>query len=133
MSIFGMLTRADEVHKRYGTFYLISILGSSFSGVLAFAFQQMAGVNGWLGWRWIFIWEGVLTVLIAILGFFLIIDFPEKAQNSRNFLKPHELEYVIRRLNKDRGEVGVEPAFNLKEYLKSALDIKIWAFGFVFT
>ncbi|KEF57579.1 uncharacterized protein A1O9_05497 [Exophiala aquamarina CBS 119918] len=101
-----------DVHKRYASFYLISIVGSSLSGVLAYAFMQMGGVGGYLGWRYIFILEGVLTCLTAIVGAFLIVDFPEKAQNSRAFLKPHELAYVIRLLGKDRSDAH-DTAFSL--------------------
>ncbi|PVH72080.1 phthalate transporter [Cadophora sp. DSE1049] len=120
-----------DVHKRYASFYLISIVGSSLSGVLAYGFMQMAGVGGYEGWRYIFIWEGVLTCLIAIIGAVLIVDFPQKAQNSWKFLKPHELEYVIRLLERDRNDAYEEP-FSLSAFFKAGLDLKIWLFGLIF-
>ena len=120
-----------DVHKRYSCFYLISVVGSSLSGVLAAGFSQMGGVDGLGGWRWIFIWEGVLTILIAIAGALLIVDFPQKAQDSWKFLKPEETAYVVRLLERDRRDVKLE-AFTWHAFLSPALDWKVWAFGFIF-
>jgi MFS family permease len=51
----------DEVHKRYSSFYLISVTGSLLSGILAYGFAQMGGLANLAPWRWIFIMEGLLT------------------------------------------------------------------------
>jgi hypothetical protein len=51
----------DEVHKRYSSFYLISVIGGSLSGVLAYGFMQMAGLAELAAWKWIFSMEGILT------------------------------------------------------------------------
>ncbi|OBT67940.1 hypothetical protein VE03_02507 [Pseudogymnoascus sp. 23342-1-I1] len=120
-----------DVHKRYASFYLISIVGASLSGVLSYGFMQMAGVGGYAGWRYIFIWEGVLTCIIAIIGAILIVDFPQKAQNSRKFLEPRELEYVIKLLERDRNDALEEP-FGFSAFFKAGLDLKIWLFGLIF-
>jgi sugar phosphate permease len=39
----------------------------------------MNGVAGKPGWAWIFILEGLFTVLCAVASFWMIQDFPEKA------------------------------------------------------
>ena len=44
--------------KRYSIFYLIGSLASAFGGILAFGLMQMEGIQGYGGWRWIFIIEG---------------------------------------------------------------------------
>lgn len=51
----------------------------------------MDGVGGYAGWRWIFILEGLLTVVIAFVAPFAIYDSPEKA----TFLTKEEREWVI--------------------------------------
>lgn len=126
-----MLTDLDDVHKRYAAFYSISIIGSSLSGVLAYGFMQMGGVGGLSGWRYIFIWEGVLTCLVGLIGAFLIVDFPQKAHQSRGFLTAHELTCVMDMLEKDRKDTEDEQ-LNLRAFLTSALDLKIWGFGLIF-
>ena len=55
---------------------VIVILG----GLLAAAISNMNGVAGRTGWSWIFILEGLFTILCAIASFWAIQDFPETAQ-----------------------------------------------------
>ena len=40
----------------------------------------MDGVGGKPGWAWIFILEGLFTVLCAIASFFILSDFPDTAK-----------------------------------------------------
>lgn len=93
--------------------------------------MQMGGVGGYRGWRYIFIWEGVLTVLIAGLAALLMIDFPQKINRTTGFLKPGELDYILSELEKDRGDVE-DPPFRWSEYLRCGLDLKIWAYGLIY-
>ena len=81
----------------------------------------------------IFIIEGILTCTIAVVGYVVIVRFPDQERDkpSFKFLKPEECEYIINKLDKDRADVETEP-FSLKKYLKPALDIEIWGFAFIF-
>jgi MFS family permease len=75
--------------------------------------------------------EGVITILSGIAGYFLIVDFPELAAKSWAFLTPAESEFVVARIEKDRHDAFVEP-FHIGNYLKNALDLKIWGFAWLF-
>lgn len=44
-----------EVQKRFSAFYLVALLASGFSSILAYGLMQMKGLAGLNGWRWIFI------------------------------------------------------------------------------
>lgn len=44
-----------EVQKRFSAFYLLALLSSGFSNILAYGLSQMDGVGGVEGWSWIFI------------------------------------------------------------------------------
>ncbi|KAL3434275.1 major facilitator superfamily domain-containing protein [Aspergillus tetrazonus] len=114
-----------ETGKRIGLFYLLGSAISSFGGILAYGLQQMHGLQGHAGWRWIFIIEGVLTVAIGLVGFVLIVDFPEDARRTRWFLTDREIDIMIDRVEKDRGDAHVTP-FVLKEYLKYGLEWQGW-------
>lgn len=54
----------------------------------------MNGVGGLEGWRWIFILEGIATVVVALASFFLLYDFPDTA----SFLTQEEREFLLLRL-----------------------------------
>lgn len=70
-----------------------------FGGLLASAIAPMKGVRGYSSWRWVFILEGIATIVIGIGAYFLISDFPADAR----WLSAEEREYVIARTATDDG------------------------------
>ena len=52
-----------------------------FSGYLqAGLFSSMDGKRGLAGWRWLFIMDGIISIPIAVWGFFAIPDLPHNAK-----------------------------------------------------
>jgi len=90
-----------EIQLRQALFFSAASIAGAFSGLLAFAISKMDGVGGLEGWRWIFILEGIATVIVAVLAFFVLHDFPETA----TFLTEEERAFVVFRL-KYQGHVG---------------------------
>lgn len=87
----------------------------------------MDGIGGLEGWRWIFILEGILTVIIACMSFFLIHDSPETA----SFLSKEERAWLVHRLkyqgSKDSGYMVAESREFQWKYVKDAFtDWQIW-------
>ena len=78
--LIGMWYKRSEAQKRYSFFFGSTSLAGAFGGLLASAIGNMDGMRGYLGWRWIFILEGVLTCVIAFAFYFMIPDFPEDAK-----------------------------------------------------
>lgn len=77
----------------------------------------MDGIAGLEGWRWIFILEGILTVVVAIMAFFLIQDYPETAK----FLTEEERAWVIHRLRYQYSDTAVKTEKFQWKYVKDAL------------
>ncbi|KAF2820670.1 MFS general substrate transporter [Ophiobolus disseminans] len=123
-------TRFD-IGKRYSVFYILGSLASACAGILAYGLMQLNGREGLTGWRWIFIIEGALTCFLGIVGYWALVDFPDKAHTSWHFLNEREAKFIIERVNKDRGDARPEP-FNLKKFLRGGADIKIWGFAMIF-
>ena len=63
----------------------------------------MDGIAGYGGWRWIFILEGIFTVVVAVAAFWIVPDWPETAK----FLKQDERELLLRRLAMDREDANM--------------------------
>lgn len=121
-----------DMGKRYSVFYLLGVVASAFSGILAFGLMQMNGLAGLGGWRWIFIIEGVITVCVGIMGYIMLVPFPDaNPEKSWGFLNKREVDFVVARVNADRSDVAVEP-FNLVKFLKPGLDLKVWGFAVCF-
>ena len=58
----------------------------------------MDGVRGYSNWRWVFILEGIATILIGIVAFFGIADFPEEV----NWLTVEERIWVLARTRRNK-------------------------------
>ncbi|KAL2106942.1 hypothetical protein VUR80DRAFT_5922 [Thermomyces stellatus] len=85
----------NEIQTRIAIFYSASALAGAISGLLAFAIARMDGVGGLNGWRWIFLLEGIATVLAGLLCFFFLIDSPETSA----WLEDDEVRFLrLRRL-----------------------------------
>jgi MFS family permease len=86
-----------ELQIRIGYFWSAASLAGAFGGLLAAAIGLMRGKGELDGWSWIFIIEGIVTVLVGVASFFLITSSPDHSR----FLKPHEREYLKARLDHD--------------------------------
>ncbi|EMD00019.1 hypothetical protein BAUCODRAFT_30459 [Baudoinia panamericana UAMH 10762] len=95
--LIAMYYKRYELQWRLNLFFSGSILAGSFSGLLAYGIAHMNGIHGYSGWRWIFIIEGIMTVVIAIACKWLIVDWPEKAK----FLNDEEKKMLVARLTAD--------------------------------
>ncbi|KAI6361176.1 hypothetical protein MCOR25_006547 [Pyricularia grisea] len=116
-----------EVGKRLAAFFLISIVITAFSNIFTYALSLLAGKRGLNGWSWIFIIQGAITILVALVGWFIIIDFPNKANR---FLTPREQAYILDRINQDRGDAEADSVTRAK-ILHHLADWKLyfWAFN----
>ena len=82
----------------------------------------MDGIGGKPGWAWIFILEGLATIVAGATSFFIIQDFPDTAR----FLSEAERAMVIQRLqNDDQFSAGGEK-FELRNVIGSLKDWKTW-------
>ncbi|OQU94482.1 hypothetical protein CLAIMM_00836 [Cladophialophora immunda] len=75
--IIGSWYRSDELAKRSCIFQAAYPVGTMFSGYLMAAVYHLEGVGGLRGWQWLYIMDGVISLPIAIAGFFVIPDFPD--------------------------------------------------------
>lgn len=116
-----------ELQTRMAIFFSAASLAGSFSGLLAFGLQHMDGLGGLAGWRWIFIIEGILTVVVGTSIPWVLPDSPATAK----FLSPPEKEFIAGRLSQEMGQLksgadGHREKFEWK-YLWAALtDWKIY-------
>ncbi|KAM5352980.1 hypothetical protein ACJ41O_005702 [Fusarium nematophilum] len=120
-----------EMGRRYALFYAFGAVTGALAGVMAYGLVHMHGIANYGGWRWLFLIEGAITVLVALCGYWLLIDFPDSKRKTWKFLTNNERAWVVSRVNADRGDV--EPTrFSLKRFVSLALDLKVWMFGLLF-
>ncbi|PVH83653.1 retrograde regulation protein 2 [Cadophora sp. DSE1049] len=65
-----------ELSLRLGFFWTASALADVMGGFLAFGILHMRGVDGHAGWRWLFMIEALLTLVVGLLAFVLMPSSP---------------------------------------------------------
>ncbi|CUS13534.1 unnamed protein product [Tuber aestivum] len=115
-----MWYRRHECGLRMAIFFSAATLAGAFGGLLARGISEMAGVGGRPGWAWIFILEGLVTVIVAFVAIWAINDYPETAK----FLTAEERNEVHRRLKADRTSLADE--YNIKYFFHAIKDWKIY-------
>ncbi|KAL9097803.1 MAG: hypothetical protein Q9165_000129 [Trypethelium subeluteriae] len=119
-----------DVQVRQAIFFSAASIAGAFSGLLAYGISFMDGIAGLAGWRWIFILEGILTVVVALGSYFFIYDFPETAR----FLSNEERAFVVFRLRYDYQDADMDDSQRVAQsdeyhwkYVKMAFqDWQIW-------
>jgi MFS family permease len=93
--LVGQWYPPERTQFRMALFYCASAASGAFSGLLAAVIAKMnglcitksnidirltvTGIGDYEGWRWIFILEGIVTVLMGIAVFWLLPDSPDHA------------------------------------------------------
>jgi hypothetical protein len=80
--------------------------------------------------------QGIVSCALALGSYFLIVNFPEKAQTTKGLLNIHflsndEAAFVVARIEKDRHD-AIPEDFHIGSYLRNALDLKVWGFASLF-
>ncbi|PPQ91679.1 LOW QUALITY PROTEIN: hypothetical protein CVT25_012892 [Psilocybe cyanescens] len=127
--VFSVYYRRHERSWRVAIFFGGAALAGAFGGkgILAYAIGKMDGVGGRKGWEWIFILEGILTVAVAILAYFIVPTWSHKAK----FLTESEKARLFQRLNADSDAALIEKFEWV--YVKQALtDHLVWGYAMLF-
>ncbi|OBZ85324.1 hypothetical protein A0J61_06624 [Choanephora cucurbitarum] len=110
--LIGSWYTKEEIGTRTCIFVAGSQISGAFSGIISGAIAQgLDGVNGMRGWKWLFIIEGLIAVVIGFVGFFVLPDFPH---NTR-FVQGEMREVAMIRLER-QGRSGALTGLNLTTF-----------------
>lgn len=98
MFLISSWYRQQEQSKRFVIYHSAGIMSGAFGGILSGAITRgLDGKLGMAGWRWLFIIEGALTIAVAFLVPFTLLDFPLTTKQ----LTPAERQLAYARLRAD--------------------------------
>ena len=102
--------RARAVAKFMTATSLAGVVGGPFSSALL----KLDGLYGLSGWQWLFVAEGVPTILLGISVLYVLRDSPDKAE----WLKPEEKLWLSGELERDRERYGATEHHSLTDAFK---------------
>jgi len=97
---FPRTRRSRLIAVFYSASAFAGMLGGPLSGYLM---DRLNGSSGFGGWQWMFVLEGIPSVLIAVVVFFFLDDSPQTV----NWLDAREKALVLSRLDPDSPESDV--------------------------
>ncbi|KDQ64484.1 hypothetical protein JAAARDRAFT_683874 [Jaapia argillacea MUCL 33604] len=143
--------KRHELQLRVGIFYASASLSGAFGGILATGIVRMSGLAGLAGWRYIFILEGIATVICGIIA---MIFLPANIQ-SATFLTEEERSFAPPQIHSDADfekkaeqetvevtdrctsgalaeEEEEEEIFEWREVIRGVTDVQVWLTAFAY-
>lgn len=123
-----------ELQLRQALFFTGASLSGAFSGLLAAAIKKMDGMRGLAGWSWIFILEGVFTIVAGLCCILLLPNSPNQCWGlsklerrlARERLESQSVRFVSRqKLSEKLQEAGL-PHSDRTESVVSQKKERLW-------
>jgi len=125
--VFSVYYLRRERSWRVAVFFGGAALAGAFGGIFAYTIGLMNGVGGRKGWQWIFILEGILTVIVSLVSYFIVPTWSHKAK----FLTEEERGRLIEKLQAD-SDAGTDQSFQWSSVQSAFEDHLVWAYAFLF-
>jgi hypothetical protein len=125
--------KSGELPTRLAWFWTalstVNIVGS----LLAAGILQMRGINGWSGWQWLFLIEGLLTLVIGIFSWGLMPPGPTQTRNwfrgKDGWFTEREESIMVNRLLRDdpsKGDMNNRQGVGPTLLWKAIKDWEMW-------
>ncbi|KAF3024803.1 hypothetical protein E8E14_009040 [Neopestalotiopsis sp. 37M] len=124
---FSMWYKRRERQYRVSLFFSAASLAGAFGGILAYGIGRMEGIVWQNGWRWIFILEGIVTVVIAFAAYWFVHNYPK----TSTFLTEDERQFIQQRLATDSDAMHDEH-FSWAAVREAFKDPNCWLYGLGF-
>uniref|UniRef100_A0A8H7NQB4 Major facilitator superfamily (MFS) profile domain-containing protein n=1 Tax=Bionectria ochroleuca TaxID=29856 RepID=A0A8H7NQB4_BIOOC len=120
--LISLFYTRKEIATRMSWFFTANMLASAFSPLIAAGvFSGLDKSMGLSGWKWLFIIQGALSIVTAVLAFFMLPDHPLKTR----WLNEEEKQYAHNRICVDTTDLreGTSVWVGLKE---ACSDWRMW-------
>ncbi|KAL3425086.1 high-affinity nicotinic acid transporter [Phlyctema vagabunda] len=118
--------RSDEMGKPIMWMFGFSNCSGIVGSLIAYGISYMNGIAGLSAWRWVYLLEGLFTILFSGIVYFVLPDYP-KSPRSSAWLTPREQEFIERRLS-ENAPLTSDHNFTKSEVIASVTDPKTYAF-----
>ncbi|AEY95315.1 FACL203Cp [Eremothecium gossypii FDAG1] len=123
---------AKELGMRVSYFWVAQGLMNSVLPLASYGIFRMRGICGLSGWQWLFLFEGVITCVMGIFGFFYFVPSLVETKSLLHpkgwFTERQELIAVNRLLRDDpsKGDMNNKTGVSAKLFIEALLDYDLW-------
>ncbi|KAI8611454.1 MFS general substrate transporter [Chytriomyces sp. MP71] len=125
----GTFYKKNELATRLSWFWGVQSVASAVSGLMASAILQLRGINGLAGWSWLFLIDGIITVLAAALFAFVFprTPFYTKGLLLGNWFTDRQASIAVTRLIRDDVlKLNYETTVKASDVWDALTDYRIW-------
>ena len=117
---------AEERARAVSRFMLGVPVASMISGTLAGPLLGLQGTLGLAGWQWLFLLEGLPTIVLGVVVLGYLTESPEQAQ----WLTVPQREWLVRCLRLERARHAQSTARDFRQALRNR---KVWQLGLIWS
>ncbi|PGH14306.1 hypothetical protein AJ79_03128 [Helicocarpus griseus UAMH5409] len=118
--------RSDEMGKPIMWMFAFQNCSGIIGSLLAYGISYMNGMCGMSAWRWVYLLEGLFTILFSGIVFLILPDWP-KSPRSDSWLSKREQEYLELRLSENAPRTS-DAHFSKDEMIASLKDPRTYSF-----
>jgi hypothetical protein len=121
-----------EMPFRLALFWFTDSMSGVIASFIAYGVLHMRGVDGREGWRWLFLIEALITIVIGFLSFLFLIPGPTQTKtrwNPKGYFTEREEKIIVNRVLRDdpsKGDMHNRQALSLKMLWQSLKDYDLW-------
>ncbi|KAI7976487.1 hypothetical protein EIK77_003302 [Talaromyces pinophilus] len=122
----------SEMPFRLALFWFTDSMSGVIASFIAYGVLHMRGVDGREGWRWLFLIEALITIVIGFLSFLFLIPGPTQTKtwwNPNGFFTEREEKIIVNRVLRDdpsKGDMHNRQALSLRMLWQSLKDYDLW-------
>lgn len=131
----------SEMPFRLALFWFVDSMSGVIASFIAYGVLHMRDVAGREGWRWLFLIEALISLVIGFLSFLFLVPGPTQTKtwwNPKGYFSEKEEKIIVNRVLRDdpsKGDMHNRQGLSLKMLWQSLKDYDLWpiyAIGLLF-
>lgn len=124
--------KKTEMPIRLALFWFVDSMSGVVASFLAYGIPHMRGVAGIEGWRWLFLLEALISLVIRVLSFLFLVPGPTQTKtwwSPRGYFTEREKKIIVNRVLRDdpsKSDMHNREPITLSMLSKSLKDYDLW-------